>query len=58
MPLRLAVVTDQRGKSGGSGSSTSSSGSGSSSAGGKEQGNLVVKEAVQACMAHWEAPFR
>lgn len=26
--------------------------------GSKEQGNLVVKEAVQACMALWGAPFR
>ena len=24
----------------------------------KEAGNLVVKEAVAAMMAHWEAPFR
>ena len=52
------MVTDQRGKSGGGSGSSTSSGSGSGSGGGKEQGNLVVKEAVQACMAHWEAPFR
>ena len=26
--------------------------------GAKEQGNLVVKEAVQACMVQWGAPFR
>ena len=26
--------------------------------GSKEQGNLVVKEAVQASMALWEAPFK
>ncbi|KAI7837283.1 hypothetical protein COHA_008897 [Chlorella ohadii] len=26
--------------------------------GSKEQGNLVVKEAVQACTALWEAPFK
>lgn len=26
--------------------------------GSKEQGNLVVKEAVQACMALWSAPFK
>ena len=26
--------------------------------GSREQGNLVVKEAIQAVMQHWEAPFR
>lgn len=26
--------------------------------GSKEQGNLVVKEAVQASMALWSAPFK